>query len=193
MKKILISFLITITLLAYSYEDPNLAKIYIEKAFSYYKGNQYDICKEYLDRSFSYSNSLPEYYYISNLTTDNNSSNNYIRYSNALSIEKYIKNSFMVKEYSLLNHIAKVYKSVREFEKSFNIYKEIFKIDDIGLKKDYLECIDMLFYSKLTDSIPVVINRAKSISDDDDIYYYELLWEVSYKKIDGATFEKLSV
>ncbi|HOV12891.1 MAG TPA: hypothetical protein PK771_01295, partial [Spirochaetota bacterium] len=191
MKKIIIPMIIFILCFnLYPNEDVNLAKVYIQKAYNYYNSKQYDICEEYLNKSYNYSKIIPEYYYFMSLILDNTVDTKFQKSLYSFDISKNIQNSFLIKDYFMLIYSANVFRSVRDFNNSYNIYLKIFNIDDIELTKDYLDCIDMLFYSKITNKIPELINNAKKTFEDINLYYFQLLYEILFSNIDDKRFNE---
>lgn len=190
-KIILAFFLFFIAINSYgSEDDAGLSKIYLEKAYNYYNLKQFDITKEYLDKSSSYNKKLPEYYYISGLILDNTKENKYEKGLIADKIIENIDNNFLLKKYKLLLFAALTYRSIREFEKSLNVYTKLFDIEDEDLRKDYIDCIDMLFYSKITGKIPELLLKTSKLFEDITLDYYRLLYAVLYTKIGEVDFNK---
>ncbi|HPO49950.1 MAG TPA: hypothetical protein PLO89_06450, partial [Spirochaetota bacterium] len=171
-------------------ENGELAKVYLQKSHYYYNLGQFDICKEYLNKSLNYSDEIPEYYYISNLILTSDKKNKFQKAQNSLKIVSYIEKSFLIKKYNMLQNAAQSFKNVRDFEKTFETYSLIFKINDEDLKKDYFDCIDSLFDSKIRGRLKDVIASAKSVFTDPDLDYYEVLYYAMENKIERKDFDR---
>ncbi|OHD18634.1 MAG: hypothetical protein A2086_17020 [Spirochaetes bacterium GWD1_27_9] len=170
--------------------DKELAKGYLIKAYNFYKQNNFEFSKEYLDKSYEYSKEIPEYYYLSNALIKDEKKNFYLKSQNADKIAKNIDNLFLIDKYDVLKQTAFIYGKIFEFQKSYDAYKKIFLTEDKDLQNDYLDCIKMLFNSNITKFIQEAISEAKNYFQSLDLYYYDLLYKVKFSKIDKNNFRK---
>ena len=183
-----IVFLFFISFIVFS-EDARMAEFYINKAFEYYKSGQFAASEDILEKSFAYSKSYPEYYYIYNLLLEEKRDNNHIKKDNADKIAEYLNNSFLVEEYDFIKQISKIYEEVKESEKSYNFYKKLVSLRNKMNIDDYMSFIDMLFKAKgksQFELIPQVISEAKFYYESLDFDYYLIL----FKLLKGGVVQK---
>jgi len=192
-KKKYIFFLIFIITFCLFAEETDLAKFYIKKAHAFYKDQKYSVSREFLTKSEEYSKKFPELYYISNQLLPDNKSNMYQKRLNAENIVKSFNNGFLISNYDLLKQSATIFENVREFRKSDELYSRYVLDRNKTKLSDHLAYINMLFKSDLTNKlkkIPERIHKADQIFDSIHLDYFMLLFEVQYKNISDAEFDK---
>jgi hypothetical protein len=190
MKKIVFPFFI-ILISSYLYcEDVDIAKTYLRDAQNSYNTKQVSITKQYLDKSFGFSERLPEYYYFSNLILSDDQSDLSIKRNNSDKILSNLTNLFLIDEYDFLTQTAKIYEQTHEYKKSYESYLKLFQIEGKDLKNDYINCLKMLFNSNIQDKIPEIIIKAKQNYEIIDLYYYNLLYKIKFTKLPIADFSR---
>jgi hypothetical protein len=162
--------------------DPEIAKNLIKTSYDYFKEGNKQLASEMLQRSYEITNTIPEYYYISNLLFGNDMKTFHDQESNAEKIVKYASNSFMIEKYDLLKQCAVIYGKTHRFRKSLSLYEQLFSIETSDHKQDYLDCVGMLFHSELTADILPVLGEAKRYFDSPDLDYYSLLYGVLHAR-----------
>ena len=188
MKTKILTLTILFSLLVFTIysEEIELAKFYLKKALYYYQDNNKDLSKQFLQKSFGYSNKFPEYYYISNLILSNNKTNMALKKFNANMIIKNLDNSFLIGRYELLKQACLIFERIRDFNKSIEFFERFLSISNRNLEDDYINYIEMLFKSNNKANynlIPEIIKRAKKLYASLHFDYYLILYKIKFKNI----------
>ena len=197
MKNIFVAIIIFVSTFSILPSENELAKFYLNKAYSYYKSNRQDLTKQYLLKSYEYSKRYPEYYYIANKLLVDDKNHRAGKKDNVDKIIKNLNNSFLINHYELLKHSAEIYRRIRNFTKSAELYDKIVSIQNYGREEDYIDYIEVLFNLRSKHgrrAISMVIQKAKQIYGSLNFDYYLLYYNILYKTIDRNVFiNKLNV
>ena len=194
LKVSLIFLLFSFLILPVFSDEIDLSKFYIEKAFSYYKNNDFELAKETLKKSGDFSKTFPEYYYLTNLLLPKVRENNYIKRNNADLILKLIKNNFIIQEYDLLKATAEIYVKVKDFSSAESVYIKLLSIDNVNNTEDGLNYLLMLFKTNKPEfikKVPEAVERLKRKNETIGYNFYLALSAAFLKNTDAAGFGRL--
>ncbi|MBR6062321.1 MAG: hypothetical protein IKP67_09625, partial [Spirochaetales bacterium] len=118
--------------------ETDLAKYNLRLAYDSYLDGRTETAKSLAEKARSYDETLPEYYYLTNLMTEDSEATVSQKVTNSLNVMKYLDNHFFIAELVLLRHAAANIYDVQTLD---NIYRRILTYNETD---DWLRYIDLL-------------------------------------------------
>ena len=136
--KFLLLIIFTFIAAAILSAETDLAKYNLQLAYDSYLDGRNETAKSLAEKARSYDSTLPEYYYLVNLMTDDSEATVSQKVTNSLNVMKYLDNHFFIAELVLLRHAAANIYDVQTLD---NIYRRILTYNEAD---DWLRYIDLL-------------------------------------------------
>jgi hypothetical protein len=170
--------------------ESHLSAIYIQKAWEAQLSRNTELAVQYLNKAEEYKPDQPEYDYLRIQTLPDDRRSNFYKRQYADHLVDSLSRRFFLSRKELLLEAIHVYESVRHISKAFNLYRELFKLQDESNESQMLDCMRMLALEDSYRDLGILIRETEGVFESLDRDYYKLLTRIVLKDLNRKESEE---